>query len=256
MPREEVLPLGRHTLRCFFSQALHSAFDRSRAAAITISAMLGHLTISGAYKKVLKASRLGYERLALFPMLTFLHDALHAGLNSGKRSFNRAFTMSKALDLDVVGGRIEKCISTRLTGVFVYNGKPTNAAGQYIVGDFVALVVKQFRGAQYIDAISARVWEASRSSVCRATEPLCPGPSHRVSAGCTAGAPAPRFAPCGRSGSRRAQGSAKVIRHRPRTRRHGLYCVCEEKYTLQGAARFILYIYHCNAIAVHVRHHP
>ena len=140
------------------AQALRSSFERSRASALTITAMLGALSVSAAYKKVLKESRQGFERLPLFVMLIFLHDALHAGLNSGKRSFARAFTYAKAIDLEHKSG-VEKCISKKLTAAFVYNGLPTNAAGQYIKGPHVAFVPKQFRGAQFIDAISARVWE-------------------------------------------------------------------------------------------------
>ena len=37
-----------------------------------------------------------FTQLPLFALLLFRHDALHATLNSGKRCFNRAFTMAKA----------------------------------------------------------------------------------------------------------------------------------------------------------------
>ena len=137
---------------------LHSAFDRSRAVLLSTLAIITVLAASGASKKVLKMSFRGFTRLPLFALLLFRHDALHATLNSGKRCFNRAFTMAKALDLDDTSGGVEKCIHEKLSDVYVHSGRPTNQAGIYIVGDFVAWVVKQFRGSQFDAAVSARVW--------------------------------------------------------------------------------------------------
>ena len=138
---------------------LHSAFDRSRAVLLSTLAIISVLAAAGASKKVLKMSFRGFTRLPLFALLLFRHDALHATLNSGKRCFNRAFTMAKALDLDNPSGGVEKCIATALSDVHVHSGRPTNAAGIYIVGDFVAWVVKQFRGSQFDAAVSTRVWD-------------------------------------------------------------------------------------------------
>jgi len=51
-----------------------------------------------------------FTQLPPFALLLFRHDALHATLNSGKRCFNRAFTMAKPLDASTtpLPGGVEK----------------------------------------------------------------------------------------------------------------------------------------------------
>ena len=141
-------------------RALPTAAERRSASLLTITSMLGLLAASAPVLKVLKKSRHGFARLPLFPLLVFLHDALHATLNCGKRMFNGAFRYAKALDVDNAGLGVEKEIAKKLSAESVHSGHPTTDQGTPVQGDFVAWVVKQLRGAQFNAALRAKVWEA------------------------------------------------------------------------------------------------